>query len=148
MSRLFSLAVLVALVATLLVPTGASAGSPALKMLKRINKVRAKHGLRKVHLSRSLQHSARRYSRHQMRSGYFGHASRIHASGRYRTLGEILEMHRGRKARIGLAVYNWMHSGSHRSIVLSSAFRWAGAGRATGRFHGRKMTIWTMQFGR
>jgi hypothetical protein len=29
-----------------------------------------------------------------------------------------------------------------------SQFRFAGAGFATGRFHGRKSTIWTMQFGR
>src|SRR3954466_15048409 len=101
MSRFMSYALLIAVALALLVPAGASAGSPALAMLKRVNKVRAKHGLRKLRFSSSLQHSARRYSRHQLRSGYFGHASRIHASSRYRTLGEILEMHRGGNPAVG-----------------------------------------------
>jgi uncharacterized protein YkwD len=149
MSRFMSFALLVAVAVALLVPAaGASAASPALKMLKRVNSVRAKHGLRKLHLSGSLEHSARRYSRHQMRSGYFGHSSRIHASSRYRTLGEILEMHRGASPAVGFALRNWMHSPPHRSIILSSAFRYAGAGSASGRFGGHKSTIWTMHFGR
>jgi uncharacterized protein YkwD len=148
MARFMSLALLVALAVALTVPAGAGAASPAQKMLKRVNKVRAKHGLRKLRLSRSLQRTATRYSRRQMRSGYFGHSSRIHASRRYRTLGEILEMHRGYRPNVGFAVRSWMHSGSHRSIVLSRSFRYAGAGRAVGRFRGRKSTIWTMQFGR
>jgi uncharacterized protein YkwD len=148
MSRVMSLALLVAVAAALVVPAGASAGSPALKVLKRVNKIRARHGLHKLHLSRSLERSAHRYSRYQMRHGYFGHSSRIHASRRYRTLGEILEMHRGMKPNVHGAIYGWMHSPPHRSIILSSAFRFAGAGRASGRFQGGHMTIWTMQFGR
>jgi uncharacterized protein YkwD len=148
MSRAMSLAVLVALAASLVVPAGASATSAPLKVLKRVNKIRARHGLRKLHLSRSLEHSAKRYSRYQMRHGYFGHSSRIHASRRYRTLGEILEMHRGRAAAPGFAVRNWMHSSPHRSIILSSAFRFAGAGYAEGRFQGHRSVIWTMHFGR
>jgi uncharacterized protein YkwD len=148
MSRFMSLALLVAVALVLVVPAGASASSPALVMLKRVNHVRAKHGLRKLHFSSSLQHSARRYSRHQMHSGYFGHSSRIHASGRYHTLGEILEMHSSYNPAVGFTLRDWMHSPPHRSIILSSAFRFAGAGAATGRFHGRRMTIWTMHFGR
>jgi uncharacterized protein YkwD len=148
MSRVMSLALLVAVAVALVVPAGASAGSPAVKVLKRVNRIRARHGLPKVHLSRSLQNTARRYSRYQMRHGYFGHSSRIHASSRYRTLGEILEMHRGYKANVRGAIYGWMHSGAHRSIILSRSFRFAGAGMASGRFHGSRSTIWTMQFGR
>ncbi len=148
MRRVMSLALLIAVSAALIVPAGASAGSASLKVLKRVNKIRARHGLRKLHLSRSLEHSAKRYSRYQMRHGYFGHSSRIHASRKYRTLGEILEMHRGYKAHVRASVYNWMHSGSHRAIILSRSFRFGGAGYVTGRFHGRKSTIWTMHFGR
>ncbi len=148
MSRAMSVALLLAVAVALVVPAGASAGSPARAVLKRVNKIRAKHGLPKLHLSRSLQKSAKRYSRYQMRHGYFGHSSRIHASRKYRTLGEILEMHYGGKPAARYAVRNWMHSSSHRSIILSRSFRWGGAGYASGRFHGRKSVIWTMHFGR
>jgi uncharacterized protein YkwD len=148
MTRALRFAVLAALSVALVVPAGASASSAPVKVFKRINKIRARHGLRKLHLSRSLERSARRYSRYQMRHGYFGHSSRIHASRRYRTLGEILEMHYGRKAAPGFAVHNWMHSSPHRSIILSRSFRAAGAGFAVGRFHGRRSVIWTMHFGR
>ena len=148
MSRVMSLGLLVALALALVVPAGASAGSPALKVLKRVNKIRARHGLPKLHRSKSLQKSAKRYSRYQMRHGYFGHSSRIHASRKYRTLGEILEMHYSRKPSVRTAVYNWMHSSSHRAIILSRSFRFGGAGYVSGRFHGRKSTIWTMHFGR
>jgi uncharacterized protein YkwD len=148
MTRALSSSLLIALVAVLLVPAGASASSAPVKVFKRINKIRARHGLRKLHLSRSLERSARRYSHYQMRHGYFGHSSRIHASRKYRTLGEILEMHYGRKAAPRAAVYNWMHSSPHRSIILSRSFRAAGAGFAVGRFHGRRSVIWTMHFGR
>src|SRR3954471_843920 len=148
MRRVMSLALLIAVSAALVVPAVASAGSASRQVLKRVNKIRARHGLPKLHLSRSLQRTAHRYSRYQMRHGYFGHSSHIHASRRYRTLGEILEMHRGMKPNVHRAIYGWMHSPPHRSIILSSAFRFAGAGRASGRFQGGHMTIWTMQFGR
>src|SRR3954453_7018769 len=148
MSRVMSLALLVAVAVALVVPAGASAGSPALKVLKRVNKIRARHGLRKLHLSHSLERTAHRSSRYQIRHGYFGHSSRTHASRRYRTLGEILELHRGYKADVHAAIHDWMHSSPPRSISLSSAFRFAGAGRAYGHFHGSRITIWTMQFRR
>ena len=136
------------LAAMLVVPATAAATSPQMLMLEKVNSFRAAHGVKKVHLSRSLEDSASRYSRHMMRSGYFGHASRIHASRRYRTLGEIIEMHRGLRARVGTAFRAWVHSPPHRSIMLMSQFKFAGAGFASGRFHGHRDTIWTMHFGR
>jgi uncharacterized protein YkwD len=82
-----------------------------------------------------------------MRSGYFGHASRIHASRRFRTLGEIIEIHRG-GAGVGTAFRAWVHSPPHRAVMLMRAFKLAGAGFVSGRFHGYRDTIWTMHFGR
>jgi uncharacterized protein YkwD len=117
-------------------------------MLQKVNAYRAAHGVGKVHLSHSLVRSATSYSRHMMRSGYFGHASRIHASRRYRTLGEIIEIHRGLRAKVSTAFRAWVHSPPHRSVMLMSQFKFAGAGFASGRFHGRRDTIWTMHFGR
>ena len=117
-------------------------------MLEKVNAFRAAHGVGKVHLSRSLAHSARSYSRHMMRSGYFGHASRIHASRRFRELGEIIEIHRGLRAGVNTAFRSWLGSPPHRSVMLMRQFKFAGAGFVSGRFRGRRNTIWTMHFGR
>jgi uncharacterized protein YkwD len=149
MSRARTVALLTVLLFAIALPAAvASANNATARMLERVNNVRAHHGLSKLRLSHSLEQSATRYSRHQVHSGYFGHSSRIHASRRFRSLGEILELHRGYRARIGLTLRDWMHSSSHRSIIMSSAFRFAGAGYATGHFQGRRVTIWTMHFGR
>jgi uncharacterized protein YkwD len=142
-------AALLALVASLLVlPAAATATSPTQLMLEKVNAYRAAHGVGKVHLSHSLVRSASAYARHMMRSGYFGHASRIHASRRYRTLGEIIEMHRGLRAGVGTAFRAWVNSPPHRSVMLMRQFKFAGAGFASGRFRGHRDTIWTMHFGR
>jgi uncharacterized protein YkwD len=129
------------------VPATATATSPAALMLKKVNTYRQHHGLHKVRWNRSLAHSAAAYSRHMMRTGYFGHASRIHASHRFRTLGEIIELHRG-GAGVRTAFKAWIHSPPHRAVILMRQFKMAGAGFVTGRFHGHRDTIWTMHFGR
>jgi uncharacterized protein YkwD len=147
MSRFMSLALLVAVGVALIVP-GAALASPQSQMLQRINSVRSHHGLPQLHFSRSLQHSATHYSRHMVRSHYFGHSSRIHASSKFHTLGEILEAHFIRKPMVGYAARNWMHSSSHRAVILSRSFRYAGAGYAMGTYQGRPVTMWTMHFGR
>jgi uncharacterized protein YkwD len=149
MFRVVRTAALLAVLATLLaLPAAASAKPAHLRVLDRVNEIRSNHGLKPLRFASSLSHSARRYSRTMMSRGYFGHSSRIHASRRFRSLGEILEYHRGRRARVGGAVRRWMSSPSHRSVILSSHFRLAGAGATKGRFHGRPATIWVMHFGR
>ena len=148
MTHVRTAALLALLVVLLVVPAGASAASPEMKLFQKVNAFRAKHGLPRLHLSHSLAHSARSYSRHMLRSGYFGHGSRIHASRRSRTLGEIIELHRGARPRPSLAFRDWLNSGPHRSVIMMRQFRYAGAGVASGRFHGRRSSIWTMQFGR
>jgi uncharacterized protein YkwD len=148
MLRVRTAALFVLLAAMLIVPAGATAMSPARAMLKKVNAYRAAHGVGKVRLSRSLSHSASSYSHYMMRSGYFGHASRIHASRRFRSLGEIIEIHRGLRAGVRTAFRAWVHSPPHRSVMLMSQFKFAGAGFASGRFNGHRDTIWTMHFGR
>jgi uncharacterized protein YkwD len=138
-----------ALVACLLVPAApAAAGTSAeVQMVRKVNAYRSNRGLPRVHLARSLMRSAERYSWRQLNSNYFGHSNRIQASSKYRRLGEILEYHRGMKARIDHAFRLWLNSSGHRAIIVDRNFRYAGAGRASGRFQGRNATIWTMHFG-
>jgi uncharacterized protein YkwD len=141
------LAALSAALICVAVPATAHATSPATLMLKKVNSYRAHHGLKKVRSNRSLARSAAAFSRYQMRKGRFGHASRIHASHKFRMLGEIIEIHRG-GAGVRTAFKAWLHSPPHRSIIVNSRFKMAGAGFATGRYHGHRCTIWTMHFGR
>jgi uncharacterized protein YkwD len=140
------IAVLTSLV--LVLPAAASASSAQIAMLNKVNAFRHSHGVGSVRLSASLEHSASSYSRYMMRSGYFGHASRIHASSSYRTLGEIIELQRGMRAGVSRAFHAWVNSPPHRSVMLMSTFKFAGAGVVHGRFHGQRSTIWTMHFGR
>ncbi|MEA2428025.1 MAG: hypothetical protein QOF37_1653 [Thermoleophilaceae bacterium] len=135
------------LTCALALPPVASANSKSIQMLQQVNNVRAQAGLPALHFSQSLAHSASSYSHKMMRGGYYGHAGRIQASRRFRTLGEILEYQRG-GPKIGQSMHDWMNSPEHRSIILSRAFSFAGAGYVTGRFHGRTATIWVMHFGR
>jgi uncharacterized protein YkwD len=144
----FRMLVLCALVACLALPASASAMERVERvMIDKVNDYRAKHGLPKLRASKSLSASADRYSWKQMRGGYFGHAGSIQASSKYRRLGEILEWHSGLAARPSLAFKSWLNSGGHRAVIIDRGFRYVGAGRASGRFRGRKATIWTMHFG-
>jgi uncharacterized protein YkwD len=125
----------------------AAASSPEAQMMKKVNHYRHKHGLHGVHLSKSLASSAGKKCRRMMRTGYFGHDSRIHASSKYRRLGEILEWQRG-GTNVSLAFKTWLRSGPHRAIILDRYFNYAGAAHTYGRYHGHKTTMWVMHFGR
>jgi uncharacterized protein YkwD len=147
-TRTFMSCALVALVMAL-APAPAQAQLPSsLQILHEINGVRTTHGLGRVHVAPSLRYSAFRYARHLMRSGYFGHAARIQASSAFHYKGEILEIHRGTTPCVRAAVREWLNSPSHRALILDPRFTYAGAGRATGYFQGRRRMIWVVQFGR
>src|SRR4051794_27782387 len=108
---LLALAIAVcAIAATAIATTGvAAAKSPEANMMHKVNHYRLKHGLHRVKWARSLKRSARNYAWHMMRSGYFGHAKRIHASNRYRWLGEILEYQRSTRPHVNLAFHTWLN---------------------------------------
>jgi len=145
---LLALAVAIMVIAATAFAPAAAGKGPIANMMHKVNHYRMKHGLHRVKWADSLMHSARRYAWHMMRSGYFGHASRIHASSRYRRLGEILEYQRGYKPNVNLAFHTWLRSSPHRAIILDPKFTRAGAGRAWGHMRGHKSTVWVMHFGR
>jgi uncharacterized protein YkwD len=147
MFRVRIAAVLAALAVALVVPAAASA-SAADVMIHKVNAYRSAHGERPLRISGSLMHSASSYSGYMMGAGFFGHLSRIRASSRFHTLGEILEIHTGDAAKIALTFRDWINSPEHRAVILYPTFRWVGAGFTEGRFHGVRATIWVMHFGR
>ena len=136
---------------SLAVPAGASAHrlgkDRASSLAHQINHFRAAHGKPPLRLSARLSTSARAYSSHLMRSRRFGHGARIHAAGRWRVLGEVLALGRGRR-RGRWALRTWKRSAGHRAILLDGRFRAIGLGRASGRLGGWPATIWTVQVGR
>jgi uncharacterized protein YkwD len=146
----FRILVLCAVTACLIVPAmpaAQAAASAEDQMVAKINSYRAKHGLPGVRKSKSLTRSSERYSWKMMRNGYFGHAGRIQASSSYRRLGEILAYTSGVRPRTGDAFRMWLNSGGHRAVIMDRGFRYVGVGAASGRFQGRKATLWTAHFG-
>jgi uncharacterized protein YkwD len=132
----------------LAVPVIAQARSEGDPILDATNSARARHGLPSLHRSRSLHHSATAFARHLMRSQRFAHDNRIHASSRFRTLGENLAIRIGsRRWRPRAVVGSWMHSPGHRALMMSRGFRYAGAGCARGRFGGHKAIICVLHLG-
>jgi uncharacterized protein YkwD len=149
MTRARMLAVAAVLAIAMVVPAApASAASPAAKMIQKVNEYRQNRGLAPLQMSRSLNHSSHRYAARMMNSGYFGHSGRIQASSRFKRLGEIIEMHRGKRGKVSAALRAWANSPGHNSILLDGNFRYVGAGKVTGRYNGHTTTMWVMHFGR
>ena len=138
--------VLVVLCATAL-PCAAHAGLREQGMVDELNRVRAKHALRPLRPSESLERSAFAYADRLSRSGWFGHAPAILAGPGFDALGEALALHRGRRLLRARTVRRWLRSPVHRALVLSRRFAMVGAGHARGRFRGRRATIWVLHLG-
>ena len=129
--------------------TPATAGvTPAERALVRaISHVRVAHGLAPVRGSRTLARSAGRYSRWQLRNGYFGHQPRIRMSSRFGVGGEVLRWVPSWRVKLRRTLRLWLRSPSHRSALLYPAMRRAGAGIAKGRFRGRLALMITVHLG-
>lgn len=147
MARVRNVALIATLAGALALPAAASADT-ATSMVAAVNQFRHAHGLSSVRVSRSLEHSAHAYAASMLATGYFGHASTIHASRQFRTLGEVLEVHRGGSPAVGFTLRDWENSPPHRAILLSPVFSFAGAGYVVGNFQGRRQTLWVMHLGR
>ena len=135
------------LAATLALPAAAQAAPPSEIMLRKVNEARAQHGVGGLQASPSLNASAAGYAHWLMSTDTFGHLASIRASGSFERVGEVLELHGGRRARIARTVRRWLRSPGHRTVLLDPSFRYFGAGRTVGRFRGRPATIWVGQLG-
>jgi uncharacterized protein YkwD len=133
----------------LALPSGASAGVSKREksIVRAISDARERHGLRALRGARQLHRSAGRYSRWQLRHGYFGHQPRIRMSSSYGLRAEVLRLHWGWGVRARRTVRMWMRSPSHRSAILHGGMRAAGVGVAKGRFRGRVATVVTVHMG-
>jgi uncharacterized protein YkwD len=129
-------------------PVAADAASPAQRaMAKKVNEVRAAHGLRALRPAPALDRSATNYAAWMLRHDYFGHQRRIRASSAFGMLGENLAWHSGGRPRVGWTVRAWLGSPGHRALLLHPRFRWLGAGMAHGTMGSRRATAWVLHFG-
>jgi uncharacterized protein YkwD len=116
-------------------------------LVAQINSVRQDHGFAALATSKSLNRSASGFAGQLMRDNWFGHAGAIQAGGGFRTLGEALALHSGKRPRYAGTVRGWLASPAHRGLVLSTAFTRVGAGMAQGPFNGQASTIWVLHLG-
>ena len=116
-------------------------------MVAKVNSVRARGGLPPLRTSRSLRGSSARFAHFLMRRDVLGHGPGVHASGRFRRLGEALALRSGRRFGVAGTVRMWMRSPTHRRVLMTRTMRWVGAGVVRGRFRGRRATIWVLQTG-
>lgn len=125
--------------------TGARASAPRIEsaLLAEMNRVRADRGRRALRPIATLQRPARAQSRYLLGQGILDHAgrdgspfwTRLIAAGypRGRALGENLAMVPGCGPEVAArTVRMWLKSPGHRANLLNPAFRWAGAGAASG----------------
>lgn len=116
-------------------------------MVDTINFLRAQAGLRPFKRSRRLTRSAAARADLMMRADFFAHPARLRVPT-FDRVGEVLELHGGRRPRVVRTVRRWGNSTAHRRVLSSRRFRWIGAARAVGRYQGDRATIWVVRVGR
>jgi len=133
--------------AATVLPAASAAASPQGAAIAQLNQIRQANGLPELRASESLHRSSTRYARHMIDTDYFGHASRIAVSSEFNRAGETLELHSGWKADPAQTIEEWMHSPTHRAVLLSASYRWVGMGIARGRIGSRFVTVWVAHVG-
>jgi uncharacterized protein YkwD len=134
-------------VAATVLPAATAAASPQQDAIDQLNVIRRANGLAELRASDSLHRSSTRYARHMIENDYFGHAARIAVSSAFGRAGETLELHAGWNADPAQTITEWMNSPAHRTVLLSSSYRWVGMGIARGRIDSRLVTVWVAHVG-
>jgi uncharacterized protein YkwD len=128
-------------VVLVLATTPAQAGSRG-SMVRAINAVRG--GAHRLINSRRLSVDAERWARHLVRADRLAHSAQAIRSHQ----GEVIEWHLGPRANVGRVLREWLHSATHRPVLLNRIWRHVGVGRVVGRMSGRRSTIWVVRFAR
>lgn len=116
-------------------------------MIDAINWARSQAGLRQLRPSRRLMRSTEARADLMMRADFFAHPSHL-AVPSFDRVGEVLELHGGRRPHVVRTLRRWANSPEHRAVLSSRRYRWIGAARAIGRWRGYRATIWVVRLGR
>jgi uncharacterized protein YkwD len=134
-------------------PASAEAGSPRLdaverSVVRKLNAIRAQHGVRRLHRSRALARAADAKSRSIAATGRFAHgntAARLRRHVRAAAIGETLAWVPPSDGDRAQAVVDaWMASSAHRATLLSARFSRVGVARRRGRVDGRRAVVFTV----
>jgi uncharacterized protein YkwD len=121
------------------------------KVIRIVNRIRARHGLRRLRVSRALSVAATEHSGDMLRRDFLSHASsdgtamadRIRRyTGARHWIGESIVAVGGR-GTARRAVRMWMHSPPHRAVLLSAAGRRIGVGKRRGRLGSVRRVVFT-----
>jgi uncharacterized protein YkwD len=135
-------------------PGGARLDASERKVVKLVNRYRARHGRPRLRVSRRLNRVADRHSREMARHNFFAHASRngtsastrVRRSTRAAAVGENLAFLSSRRGAARRVVGMWINSPGHRAVLLNRSFRRIGVGRRTGRLGGSRGSHFTADF--
>lgn len=118
-------------------------------VVRLINAKRHREGKRALRLNRRMSVVASRHSAAMARTNTAAHGaswySRVSRSARTKTVGEVIAYVHAPASMQARWVFNaWMHSPTHRAVIMSGRFDRAGIGRQ----RGRGMTYFTLDTAR
>jgi uncharacterized protein YkwD len=153
-SALFFLFLLAAGLAPPAQSDAAQRGRSEQAVIRRVNDVRAQHGLAPVHFSRGLSRAADAHTRDMLQRAFFAHESsdgtsfdrRIHRYVDAPAVGETLAAVEQRSGVAALVVQLWMESPPHREVLLAPGFRRIGVARRWGELDGTERAVVTADF--
>ena len=121
------------------------------KVIRIVNRIRSRHGLRRLRPNRRLAVAASTHTGDMLRRDFLSHASsdgtdmsaRVRRySGTKRWIGESIVAMSGR-ATARKAVRMWMHSPPHRAVLLSPSGRRIGVGKRRGKLGSARRAVFT-----
>ena len=121
------------------------------KVIRIVNRIRARHGLRRLRANRRLAVAASTHTGDMLRRDFLSHASsdgtdmsaRVRRyTGTKRWIGENIVAMSGR-ATARKAVRMWMHSPPHRAVLLSPSGRRIGIGKRRGKLGTARRAVFT-----
>jgi uncharacterized protein YkwD len=137
-------------------PGGAQAKSARLdrterKVVRLVNRIRARHGLRRLRASRALARAASDHTGDILRSDILSHcssdgtpmATRVRRYTGADWVGENIATIARTRSAARKVVRMWMASPGHRAVLLSPSGRRIGVGRRAGRLGGAKRAVFT-----
>ena len=120
------------------------------KVIRIVNRIRARHGLRRLRASRRLARAASAHTGDMLARDFLSHASsdgtgmaqRVRRYTRARWIGENIAALSGR-ATARRTVRMWMQSPPHRAVLMSASGRRIGVGKRRGRLGSARRAVFT-----
>ena len=120
------------------------------KVIRIVNRIRARHGLRRLRASRRLARAASVHSGDMLARDFLSHASsdgtgmaqRVRRYTRANWIGENIAALSGR-ATARRTVRMWMQSPPHRAVLMSASGRRIGVGKRRGRLGSARRAVFT-----